>query len=98
MLCYNIALFSQMVKMKSDESSIDQETLAMVVLITGFNFQTGDFYPYFSLIAKCLSTFYWPFIETYNSEITPTVIRDSVFGLTRYLLSPEKLIVLYYNF
>jgi len=60
---------SQMVKMKSDESSIDQETLAMVVLITG-------------LIAKCLSTFYWPFIETYNSEITPTVIRDSVFGLT----------------
>lgn len=34
------------------------------------------------LIAKFLSTFYWPFIETYNSEITPTVIRDSVFGLT----------------
>ena len=36
-----------------------------------------------SLIAKFLSTFYWPFIETYNSEITPTILRDSVFGLTR---------------
>ncbi|CAG5094503.1 Oidioi.mRNA.OKI2018_I69.XSR.g13617.t1.cds [Oikopleura dioica] len=60
---------SQMVKMKSDELNFDQDTLAIVVLSTG-------------LIAKCLSTFYWPFIETYNSEITPTVIRDSVFGLT----------------
>ena len=37
-----------------------------------------------SLIAKFLSTFYWPFIETYNSEITPTILRDSVFGLTRW--------------
>ena len=38
----------------------------------------------FGFIAKFLSAFYWPFIETYNSEINPTVIRDSVAGLTRY--------------
>ncbi len=29
--------------MKSSESSIDQETLAMVVLVTGLTFQAGDF-------------------------------------------------------
>ena len=38
----------------------------------------------FGFAAKFLSAFYWPFIETYNSEINPTVIRDSVAGLTRY--------------
>ena len=37
------------------------------------------------LIAKLLSTFYWPFIETYNGELNPTIIRDSVGGLTRYI-------------
>lgn len=36
----------------------------------------------FGFAAKFLSAFYWPFIETYNSEINPTVIRDSVAGLT----------------
>jgi len=36
----------------------------------------------FGLLAKLLSTFYWPFIETYNGELNPTIIRDSVGGLT----------------
>ena len=40
----------------------------------------------FGFAAKFLSAFYWPFIETYNSEINPTVIRDSVAGLTRYVV------------
>ena len=57
-------------QMNSDPENV-YNSMNMCILVLG-------------LIAKLLSTFYWPFIETYNAEINPTVIRDSVAGLTRY--------------
>lgn len=62
---------SQILKVSELDKTDDEKSAfaASMVLVCG-------------LIAKFLSTFYWPFIETYNSEITPTILRDSVFGLT----------------
>jgi len=61
-------LVSQLIKTMNPGEQMSQAASSLV-LVCG-------------LIAKFLSTFYWPFIETYNSEITPTILRDSVFGLT----------------
>jgi len=61
--------FILMSQILSKLETSEDGNMQLLVLITG-------------LIAKFLSSFYWPFIETYNTELNPTIIRDSIGGLT----------------